>query len=71
MPDINPLTYYLFCDFIHFFFLFCINANNIKMIIAVLPTLPELPGVSRISQPFCLELPAPGSFQEIHGISII
>ena len=20
MPDINPLTYYLFCDFVHFFF---------------------------------------------------
>ena len=33
MPDINPLTYYLFCDFVHFFFLFYIYAicTNIKI----------------------------------------
>ena len=37
---------------------------------ALLPTLPELPGVSRISQSFFLDLPAPGSFQKLRGISI-
>ena len=31
MPDLKPLTYYLFCDFVNFFFLFCIKANNIKI----------------------------------------
>ena len=31
MSDINPLTYYLFCEFVHFSFLLCIKANNINI----------------------------------------
>ena len=55
------------CIYSHFAKLLALLAS----VNSVLPTFPELPGVSRISQPFCLDLPAPGSFHEIHGISII